>query len=232
MQKIMFDNRFDLTRAVLDGIKTMTRRLVPPIPPVMKIAGDGALEFYLATQLEVRNGVLFTYHDGCEGWRIAPAQCQPRYKIGEVVAVAQSYLSIHEEMMDDSFGEGYCDAIYDSFRWATVYNKPGWENKMFVRADLMPHQIRITDIRVERIQDISDEDCMKEGVEKGYIGYYINGLKTKDWEKESHVEKDGNTYKLFPTPREAFAALINKISGKGTWESNPWEFVYEFELVK
>lgn len=216
----MFDNRFDLTRAVLDGIKTMTRRLVPPIPPVMKIAGDGALEFYLATQLEVRNGVLFTYHDGCEGWRIAPAQCQPRYKIGEVVAVAQSYLSIHEEMMDDSFGEGYCDAIYDSFRWATVYNKPGWENKMFVRADLMPHQIRITDIRVERIQDISDEDCIKEGII------------SSDEDPRLYGFRNGKHYETRFSPREAFAVLINKISGKGTWDNNPYVFVYYFKLVK
>lgn len=34
------------------------------------------------------------------------------------------------------------------------------------------------------------------------------------------------------TPREAYAALIDKISGKGTWESNPWVIVYDFELIK
>lgn len=37
--------------------------------------------------------------------------------------------------------------------------------------------------------------------------------------------------KIFPTPREAFAALIDKISGKGTWENNPWVVAYSFELV-
>ena len=34
------------------------------------------------------------------------------------------------------------------------------------------------------------------------------------------------------TPHEAYAALIDKISGKGTWERNPYVFVYDFELVK
>lgn len=38
----------------------------------------------------------------------------------------------------------------------------GWDNKMFVRAEHMPHRIRITDIRVERLQDISDEDCLRK----------------------------------------------------------------------
>ena len=93
---------------------------------------------------------------------------------------------------------------------------------MFVRADLMPHQIRITGVRVERLQDISDEDCLREGIledcpgvqysfptEIGYCGQYP-----------------------FGSPRDAFAALIDRISGKGTWEKNPWVFVYEFELVK
>lgn len=35
----------------------------------------------------------------------------------------------------------------------------------------------------------------------------------------------------FPNPCEAFAVLIDKVSGKGTWESNPYVFVYDFELV-
>ena len=34
------------------------------------------------------------------------------------------------------------------------------------------------------------------------------------------------------TPREAFAMLIDKVSGRGTWGLNPWVVVYEFELVK
>ena len=93
---------------------------------------------------------------------------------------------------------------------------------MFVRADLMPHHIRITNIRVERLQDISEEDCLKEGI----------------W-RDDNVGLEGTTYwyhclanSSFRTAKEAYAALIDKISGKDTWESNPWVFVYDFELVK
>ena len=146
----------------------------------------------------------------------------PKYQIGEIVAVAQSYHALNK-------------AGYVAPEWLehTCESSAGYENKMFVRADLMPHLIRITNIKVERLQDISDEDCLKEGVQKGFIGYYVDGLKTKDWEKESHVETvDGKTFKLFPYPQEAFAALIDKVSGKGTWDSNPYVFVYEFELMK
>lgn len=41
-----------------------------------------------------------------------------------------------------------------------------------------------------------------------------------------------NTGLWFNTPREAFASLIDKVSGRGTWASNPWVVAYEFELVK
>ena len=100
----------------------------------------------------------------------------------------------------------------------------GWDNKMFVRGDLMPHQIRITDVRVERLQDISDEDCLKEGIMKGRCG--SEGTHFMD---AYYIPNDIQPY---CTPQEAFAHLINKVIRKDTWESNPYVFVYDFELVK
>ena len=204
MKKIMFNDRYGLTQAVLDGRKTMTRRLINLCENdlhFMKISDRGEYLFCSKTAL-----------DGA----------YPRYKVGEILAVAQSYHALNK-------------AGYVAPEWLehTCESSDGYENKMFVRADLMPHRIRITNIKVERLQDISDEDCLKEGVEKAFIGYFVDGLKTKDWEKESHVETwDGQTFKLFPYPQEAFAALIDKVCGKGTWDSNPYVFVYEFELMK
>lgn len=127
-----------------------------------------------------------------------------RYKLGEVVAVSQCYNDVVQEFTDLAF-------------------VPGSTNKMFVRADLMPHQIRITGIRCERLQDISDEDCVKEGVRVGsqaleYPYYFID---TKQF-----LICD------YKSPRRAFAALIDKVSGRGTWDRNPWVVAYEFELVK
>ena len=94
---------------------------------------------------------------------------------------------------------------------------------MFVRANLMPHQIRITNVRIERLQDISDEDCLKEGLEWDGVAcqYYVN------YKKET-----GHKTFLGKTPREAFANLIDKVSGKGTWERNLYVWVYDFELIK
>lgn len=100
---------------------------------------------------------------------------------------------------------------------------------MFVRAELMPHRIRITDVRVERLQDISDEDCINEGIVKDTCKTYFNGYTAK-----FSLDQYNNmlSSEWFRTPREAFAHLINKVSRKDVWNLNPYVFVYDFELVK
>lgn len=91
---------------------------------------------------------------------------------------------------------------------------------MFTNALLLPHRIRITNIRVERLQDISDEDCLKEGIER---------CCTQICHENYCIRDCGDCYS---SPREAFAFLIDKVSGKGTWDSDPYVFVYDFELIK
>lgn len=90
---------------------------------------------------------------------------------------------------------------------------------------LMPHQIRITNVRVEHLQDISDDDCIKEGVVENINRYYPCQF-LKDCAAELGW---GLTY---ATPQIAYAILIDRTSGNGTWKSNPIVFVYDFELVK
>ena len=152
------------------------------------------------------------------------AKCLP-YKVGDIVAIAQPYKDIIESMAE------YSDIIINVDGSINREYKAGWTNKMFVKADLMPHHIRITDVKIEHLQDISDKECLREGVKRASIGFYAEGVKVKDWEKEAHRETASGCLKLFPFPRPAFASLIDKISGKGTWESNPWVVTYSFELV-
>ena len=215
MQKIMFNDRYGLTDAVIEGRNTMTRRLVP---------GSLTEQWIEFVSDAPSVGGVYVHESEKDFYE----RETPRYKVGEIVAVAQNYFLTYDESKWES------GIWYNEFAdGSDITNHAGWINKMFVKAEYMPHQIRITGIRCERLQDISDEDCMKEGVVGGIIGYYVPGIQCKDWSKESYVDtEDGRTWKLFPTPREAFAALIDKISGGGTWESNPWVVIYEFELVK
>lgn len=191
MKKIMFNDRCGLTQAVIEGQKTVTRRIMNRQPDPDDIAYMEPKDY----------------------------PCQPPYKVGEIVAVAQCYADIHSELMIGDFG----DDCYDSFKNAVVHDKAGWHNKMFVQADLMPHQIRITSVRPERLQDITDEDCLKEGLEwqHGANMFYVNYNRTNN-----------SRELLGDTPREAFASLMDKISGRGTWGRNPFVWRIEFKLVK
>lgn len=201
MKKIMFNNKYGLTRAVLEGRKTQTRRIAY-IGNISNLDCGICVERKNFGRATLFYGIVNIAHS--------------RYCVGEEVAVAQAYCELVSKV-------GFNESEINKLR-----NSKGWTNKMFVKADLMPHRIRITDIRAERLQDISDEDCIAEGIREQY---FYSGEEEPEFEGYSYYAK--NVLKpLFCTPREAYAALIDKISGKGTWASNPYVFVYEFELIK
>lgn len=183
-KKIMFNDKFCLTKAVLEGAKTMTRRVLKEGTPL-------------------------------GNWE-ETAKHLP-YKVGEVVAIAQSYKEVYPNADFEMVGDGF------------MKESSGWTNKMFVKADLMPHHIRITDIKIERLNDISNDDIMREGIrEERFAGgdsmFFYNKTFIRD--KKQCVEQIYNS-----TARRAFASLMYKIVGGNTWHSNPFVVTYSFELV-
>lgn len=232
MKKIMFNDKFSLTQAVLEGRKTMTRRIIK-CPRTFR--GEWVAGFNIHRSPSDKKIVGFPCMYDADEREFDMGEILPKYELGEVVAIAQSYqdinnyyyaalrrkTSIHGQIIDEL---DLVD-IHDIIKWKSLrddlMNTPGWTNKMFVKADLMPHHIKITDIKVERLQDISDEDCLKEGI------YEDSG--DDEFPPSIFYEFEGNKDDGFDTPRSAFAALIDKVSGKGTWERNPFVWVYEFK---
>jgi hypothetical protein len=208
MKKIMFNDKYSLTQAVLDGRKTMTRRVIK-CPREFK--GEWVAGFNIHRRHSDKKIVDWPCMYDADEREFDMGEILPKYELGEVVAIAQSY--------------GDCgnmpDYELDEDGYPIMPKRSGFFNKMFVRADLMPHHIRITNIKIERLQNISDEDCFKEGIFKWDAGQ-------KDIPFYSFHNADIPDYN---NPRDAFAELIDKVSGKGTWESNPYVFVYEFELI-
>ena len=212
MKKIMFNDKFQLTNAVLEGRKTQTRRIVPK-------------DFFSLTWDE-KNGTLW-YENSMGDFIDVRNSKYALYKVCEVVAVAQSYktLGYNYDALDISPKDFHISR-------GILGKSKGWNNKMFVRAEACKHKIRITDVRVEKLQEISDDDCLKEGVVvnepkiKGGINMYY------PCEYLRSCAKEVGWGRVFHTPREAFAHLINKVSRKDVWQENPYVFVYDFELVK
>ena len=219
MKKILFNDKYGLTQAVLEGRKTQTRRLLTLTLHKKADRGNALIEVSPSKVFFENGKWKFVYDDYVF---LLPKENYPKYRVGEMVAVAQSYRDCGGINKD---GRPNWDVIAEAKGASNV----GWDNKMFVRADLMPHQIRITDVRVERLQDISDEDCIKEGVVKDTCKTYFNGYTVK-----FSLDQYNNilSSEWFRTPREAFAHLINKVSRKDVWEENPYVFVYDFEVIK
>ena len=139
----MFNDKYGLTAAVLKGKKTQTRRLA---------------------KLD-KLGEYNINHVRTQPWGEAALQAfiknNAAFKVGEVIAIAQKYSEISWNRTRYDKLLKMCDGLLPQHTLA------GWDNKMFVKADLMPHHIRINDIRLEHLQDITEEDCIKEGVIDG-----------------------------------------------------------------
>jgi len=201
---------------------------------------------------------------------------KPRYKVGETVYLKEPYFP-------------YCfeRALY-KYDSKNQFGK--WSNKLFMPEKYARYFIEITGVRCEQLQDISDEDCMKEGIfldfiETDYFHYYddenryycstcetlgrerlvmevlkdrerfgFNSEYTEDelkdelnsYSSDSYTDevktcdicgkdlsvlKNGIDEEHFYCPQEAFSAIIDRINGKGTWDSNPFVFAYDFKLL-
>ena len=203
----MFSDKFLLTQTVRDGRKTQTRRVIT-YPKTFH--GKDVCGYYVCRRATDGAITEVCMYDENESF-IDEGQILPKYKVGEVVAVAQSYIDCGN----------LPDYELDEDGYPIMPKRSGFFNKMFVRADLMPYQIRITDVRVERLQDISDGDCLKEGIEEFPTKSTLSG-------KAYTFNGINESYK---TPQEAFAYLINKVNRKDVWKENPYVFVYDFELL-
>ena len=197
MQKIMFNEQFGLQQATFDGKKTMTRRAVPD--KTLEKWYDIEENYQMAAPTDVP-----CYLEPMEDFLIRHAP----YKVGEIVAVAQRYsqLVANGHLTED----GNLSLIHSE----------GWCNKMYVKAELMQRHIKMTGIKVEGLAGISDEDCLKEGIQvlKG-------GFRNQD----AYTFKGDKVW--WKTPYLAYKELIDRLNKRGYFESNPMVYAYTYELV-
>lgn len=197
MNSFLFNEHYKLRTAVIEEEKTKTRRLVGDRMTPDDIAA------YMKGYTEVAN------------------LCAP-YKIDDVVAVAEPYKNIFEP---DVLLQG--SKIINGKRkkgWYPAIELGGWNNPMFICPEYMQHFVRITDVKIERLHEISEDDALKEGI----YGKEVLDAKLK----LCYAYTFYPALRYYDTAREAFSHLIDKVSGKGTWEANQWVFCYSFKLLK
>lgn len=207
----MFNDKYGLTQAVLEGRKTMTRRIIK-CPRTFK--GEWVAGFNIHRRHSDKKIVGWTCMYDADEREFDMGEIFPKYKVGEVVAIAQSYLDLSLAEVSQWKSNG---------NKTTINSLAGWTNKLFVKAELMPHHIRITNIKIEKLQGISDEDCLKEGIVQKFDA---------DGTPRYRVPCEKHTWAYATdSARDAYHFLIDKVSGKGTWLKNPYVFCYSFKLI-
>ena len=151
-----------------------------------------------------------------------PKNNRSRFRMNEKVAIAQSYQDIYLECLAKGQDS-------DAKIWKACHgHRAAWLNKTLVQSETMPHVIKITNCKIERLQNLSDDDCLKTGViKKGKKAIYNN-----KGEIEYIDCYSVNGVGVFNTPHEAFALLICSVKGKKMWKANPFVYVYEFNCIK
>lgn len=200
MKGIIFtESNFDLT---VQGIKTQTRRIIKSRTGFFQVCS--------------KNGIVTDiWQTDANGWcgdNLIPVN--PRYKVGETVYLKEPYIITGQTYEYEYLHENKTDI-------ACIKRNGGYKNKLFMPEIAARYFIKITNVRAERLQDISHEDCIKEGITYE-MAYMYNG-----W-YPSYNDPDSGGY---PDYKTAYSVLIDEINGKGTWDSNPWVWVYDYGLT-
>ncbi len=220
--------RPEMHKAIQEGKKTVTRRL----DGLKEINSEPDAWVFAAYDVGYK-GFVF-YRKGSLGLGLEKRIIKPRYKVGEVVYINEAWCAVKDGAPGEceSTTKQDWDIIQYQDKW--LLNPPdkcrvgrqsfAWRSPLFMPAWAARYFIKILDVRVERLQQITEEDAIAEGIEimKGTHQAFTRNACGK-------LELIGE---LEPyTARYHYEALWDSINPKYPWASNPWNFRYEFKLV-
>lgn len=199
----------DMVRAILEGRKTQTRRIVKP-QPLDGLHNDSLFPRSIDSKLENWNGE--TIEGQSRSWK-----CQYG-NINDVLWVKETFYELNKVHYPDLPHKILEDKVIfyaASFDRSTsaLKKKPS----LFMPKIASRIQLTVKSIRVERLNDISKEDAAKEGV------YRQDFIETRFW------NYDWKQFD-FTSPIDSYRTLWEKINGKESWKSNPFVWVIDFEV--
>lgn len=208
MQGIMFIE--DLTIATMEGRKGMTRRVIDPQP-------RGDLHGY-SGNLNTKTGENRIFADFTCG-----TTSYPKYKVGEVLYIKEPWA----EWFGGRVIYQYDATDAEANDWQ--FHNVKWNNKQGMPARFARTFIRITGVNAERLQDITEEDAIREGVMPfgSGSGRWVCYDKARC---RRAAKMDG--YAFCGSACSSFSSLWDSLANPGQkWEDNPWVWVYDYELT-
>ena len=204
-----------MIQAILEGRKTQTRRLIKPQPTKQREVEQG--EKYLSGATE--EGVTSKDMTNVD-INIDDLLEENPIKKGVILWVREKweYSDDLEEpyLYEQKYNSDYLEEYHNLIKWKSSTHMPKEAARTF---------LKVTDVRLERLQDITEEEAMQEGVERFYEGYGgpSAGFLYNDY-------NHGRQFHL-PSARKGFQSLWQSIYGFKSWDENPWVWVYSFEWI-
>jgi hypothetical protein len=210
----------EMVRAIMEGRKTQTRRVI--WPKSLMIPYRNSMEKIQLRTTKDHYLFDFRYEDGTISTIYG---IRPKYHIGDLLWVRETWMPFTEN--------GVCSgmAIYKAtdkpepdgdrpLKWRPSIFMPRWASRI---------TLEVVSVRVERVQDISEEDALSEGISE------TSFWKPKEMDNRPFEEKWWDDYYFWTNyPQVAFQNLWDSINAKRGygWDANPWVWVIEFRRVE
>lgn len=205
-------------RAILDGRKTQTRRVV----------NKKALERF---KFSPSGELLGSFNESHPDWEIYPTIDDAPYKVGDRLWVRETYCTV---MGGPPFGLCFYRADSESIvietQYGTQYMSPDWKSPMFMPKAMSRIMLEVTNIRVERVQDICWDDCIREGICSLTLPENLGNQELYEWLEKKSAPRP--LIKSIEDLKESYRVAWNDLNAKRgyPWESNPWVWVISFKL--
>lgn len=216
-----------MIRAILEGRETQTRRIIKPQPDDDGLWDDDRYPRSLQSTLKGWNGSVDETGEGKE-WKC-------RYgAIGDVLWVRETWAYL--EFLGPEDADYVYKASDNGMEWANNSEGWRWRPSIFMPKEACRIRLKITDIRVERVQEITPGDACEEGVEYSNIDKdaFEGGELQADFTNYMWRDDEKSEDYHFPTyanPVLSFRSLWHKINGAASWEQNVWIWVIQFEVI-
>ena len=196
-----------MIRALLDGKKTQTRRIVKPQPEWMQTDALGSVATIgrstgMAEALcpYGRAGDLLWVR---EVWALCGSLANVRPKDFEF-----PHIVLRDGLRYQSDDDGYDGTVQ---YWRPSIHMPRWASRL---------TLRLTDVRIERLQEISEADAQAEGITgPHYVGYQAYFL-------------PGDSKPRYSCATAAFECLWESLHGPDSWSANPWVWALTFDVIR
>lgn len=189
-----------MVQAILEGRKTQTRRLVKY---------QKAYDIFPNGKKEV------------EAVKTTENMLPCKYKIGDILWVRETFHKYYSESTGIIYSYKADNKLIEDAKI--------WKPSIFMPREAARIFLEVTNVRVERIQDISEEDAIAEGIES----WIEERLKSKPVHYKMYSDFDNpNDPALYSSnPIDSYESLWRKINGKDSWKQNPFVWVYDFKRI-